>query len=292
MKGFILKVKFYIMRTISNRYIRELIADSVAKKIGKIDLHQEPSILVDKSSGDNHLENILKNGYTELNLLLPDEIIRTILSFSKTLKCFDPYNKSYGDFMIEDVEIDTHVANYRREDLIRCKPIMDLANDSAILDIVQSFLKAKPTISNINMWWSMGERNQAKDAQLFHRDVDDFRFLKLFIYLTDVSAYNGPHTFVEGSSSSSKLLKIRRYEDNEIIDVFGKDKIIEFIRPKGSAFIVNTYGFHKGLLPLQGNRLLLQIQYSLNPIGIENYQPIKIDNDNYDSYINRCLIKK
>ena len=141
------------------------------------------------------------------------------------------------------------------------------------------------------MWWSLGGRKEAKDAQLFHRDVDDFKFCKLFIYLTDVGENQGPHTYVEGSSSSSKLRKIRRYQDQEIIEAFGEEKIIKFVRDKGSMFIVDTYGFHKGTLPVDGNRLLLQIQYSLNPIGIENYKPLKINlKDSFDPYVNRLLI--
>jgi len=116
-------------------------------------------------------------------------------------------------------------------------------------------------------------------------------FCKLFIYLTDVEMENGPHVYVEGSSVSSKLRKIRRYEDLEIFHAFGKDKVKYFIFPKGAAFLVNTYGFHKGLLPNKGNRLLFQVQYSLSPIGIENYEPIDIGNHNYDPYINRLILK-
>ncbi len=64
-----------------------------------------------------------------------------------------------------------------------------------------------------------------------------------------------------------------------------------FKAPKGSAFIVDTYGFHKGLLPQKGKRLLLQVQYSLNPIGIENYEPLDIGEHNYNPYINRLILK-
>lgn len=170
--------------------------------------------------------------------------------------------------------------------------IRKIANDPGVLNLAKDFLNATPTISNVNMWWSVGGKEQAEDAQLFHRDVDDFRFIKLFIYLTDVDENSGPHTYVKGSSSSNKLLKIRRYQDEEIHQTFGKENVIEFTRPKGSAFMVNTYGFHKGLLPKSKNRLLLQVQYSLRPIGIESYDPVKVDyTEHLDSYVNRLIIK-
>ena len=97
----------------------------------------------------------------------------------KTLKCFDPFHRDLGFFDIEDVTEITHVANFQKEDLIRNEVIMKIANDPGILSVVNKFLNAKPTISNVNMWWSLGGRKQAKDAQLFHRDMDDFKFCKL-----------------------------------------------------------------------------------------------------------------
>ena len=96
---------------------------------------------------------------------------------------------------------------------------------------------------------------------------------------------------VISSSISEKLRKIKRYDDDEIENEFGKENIKYFTAPQGSAFIVDTYGFHKGLLPSKGNRLLLQIQYSLSPIGIENYEPIEVKAHPYNKYINRLLIK-
>ena len=102
---------------------------------------------------------------------------------------------------------------------------------------------------------------------------------------------NGPHVYVEGSSSSEKLRKIRRYTDDEIAASFGKDAIKYFVAPKGSSFMVDTYGFHKGLLPKDKLRLLFQVQYSLNPIGIESYEPVDIGSHSYHPYINRLILK-
>ena len=54
--------------------------------------------------------------------------------------------------------------------------------------------------------------------------------------------------------------------------------------------MVNTYGFHKGLLPKNNNRLLLQFQYSLNPIAIESYKPMSIKSFAFNPYVNRLLV--
>ena len=140
------------------------------------------------------------------------------------------------------------------------------------------------------MWWSIAGKDKAKDAQLFHRDVDDIKFCKVFVYLTDVGPNDGPHTYVRGSSNTNKLTIIRRYEDQEINKAFGKENVLYLTRPRGSYFLVDTYGFHKGTLPIDNDRLLLQVQYSINPIGIEDYKPIAKEH-NYNKYTNRLLFK-
>jgi hypothetical protein len=289
MSTFIDKVKFYAMRTVKIKPIRDAITQNVARRIGKGQKFTGNSSFITQNV-QNHFKNLNLNGFTELDNLLSTSSIEQILNHIKPLKCYDPFHRKLGEFYMENLPSVTHVANFRREDLLPCKAIMDIANDPGILNIIQEYLGAKPTISNVNMWWSIGGHEQARDAQLFHRDVDDFKFCKLFIYLTDVDADSGPHTYVKGSSASSKLMTIRRYQDEEVTSVFGENNVIEFIRPKGSGFIVDTYGFHKGLLPKKKNRLLLQVQYSLNPIGIENYNPLTEHKYNYDSYTNRCLL--
>ena len=281
------KIGFYFMRMIRAKKIREFFVQKAIKKIPKIDLPKNNG----KSVSINKNE-LTEKGYTELGLFLSSDEIDNILQKMASFKCFDPFRKELGEFRSNEIPKQVHVANYKRKDISVVKELLDIANNSDILIAVRDFLGATPTITNINMWWSIPGKEQAEQAQLFHRDVDDYKFCKLFVYLTDVEMEDGPHVYVEGSSSSPKLRKIKRYSDKEIIEVFGEKAIKHFIRPKGSAFLVDTYGFHKGLLPEQNKRLLFQVQYSLNPIGIENYEPIAFETHNYNKYVNRLILKK
>lgn len=280
------KIGFYFMRMIRAKKIREFFVQKAIKKIPKIDLPKNNG----KSVSINKNE-LTEKGYTELGLFLSSDEIDNILQKMASFKCFDPFRKELGEFRSNEIPKQVHVANYKRKDISVVKELLDIANNSDILIAVRDFLGATPTITNINMWWSIPGKEEAEQAQLFHRDVDDYKFCKLFVYLTDVKMEDGPHVYVEGTSSSPKLRKIKRYIDKEIIDVFGEKAIKYFVKPKGSAFLVDTYGFHKGLLPKQNKRLLFQVQYSLNPIGIENYEPIVFENHNYNKYVNRLILK-
>lgn len=278
------------MRKVTIKSLMDIIIRMNAKLIGKMEVKDGNSALIQDGAKEKHINNLIKEGYTVLDYKLSPEKVDEIIKYSEKINCYDTYRDASAPIDLLNPPIETQVAYYSRPDLVKFKPILDIANDPAILQVVQEFLEAKPTISNINMWWSFGGRKQAEHAQLFHRDFDDWKFCKLFIYLTDVDENSGPHIYVRKSSASPKYRKIRRYSDEEIEKAFGKENILSFTATKGAAFMVDTYGFHKGLLPKAKNRLLLQIQYSMNPIGIENYTPLKVDKVQHNKYINRLLI--
>ena len=169
--------------------------------------------------------------------------------------------------------------------------MLETINHPLVLETVGELFGCKPTISNVSMWWSLPGHATAEHAELFHRDVDDWLFIKLFIYITDVDAGSGPHVFVRGSHNSAKLARIARYTDDEVAREFGKDNVLSLTAPAGTSFLENTYGMHKGQLPLSRRRLLLQAQYSLRPISILQYKPLKVPASKaVDPYINRLYV--
>lgn len=243
--------------------------------------------------------NALKNdGILFLpDLLSPNEVAEMV-EWTKTQKAFDPFRKQLGTFRApEEAPGETHVAHYTYEQLMQAPHALRIANDPAILAIMGQCLGCKPTIASINLWWSMAGRAKAEHAELFHRDVDDWRFYKLFIYLTDVDEGAGPHVFVKASQNEAALLPIRRYQDEEVEKAFGKDRVMRITGKAGTAFLENTFGFHKGTLCESKNRLLFQVQYSVLPIFSYPYKPvpkseIKVNGFELDPFINRLFIKQ
>lgn len=152
-----------------------------------------------------------------------------------------------------------------------------LSEDPVILEIAARYLGAPPKLVGTNLWWSYpGEADAAaKDyaAQMFHYDLDDFRFVKFFFYLTDVDATAGPHVAVLGShrhkhrKSFLDHLVVRRYSDEEIEQDYGADKIVTITGKAGTGFVEDTICIHKGTTPTAKDRLVLQFQYALNDFG-------------------------
>jgi hypothetical protein len=140
-----------------------------------------------------------------------------------------------------------------------------LATRADLVDLVASYFGCTPVLDSIQAWWSYPGNDTAKEAENFHRDNESIRFLKFFIYLTDVDSETGPHVLVEGSSSSPKLTMLRRLSDNEVETEFGAERIKCIFGKAGDAFIEDTFGIHKGQLPKSKRRLLVQFRYSVLP---------------------------
>ena len=192
---------------------------------------------------------------------------------------------------------ETHVAYYSPEDVVRCPHIFDLANNPGVLAGLAQLFRCKPTIAYMTAWWSFAGHDKGEHAELFHRDVDDWRFIKLFLYVTDVDEDAGPHAYVPGSHSVGKLLRIRRFNEDEVKEAFGPESIIRFTGPGGTCFLENTYGVHRGYPPARRNRLIVQVVYSLLPtLPGAPETPLVSDvhtqlNTPLDPYINRVYVR-
>lgn len=211
------------------------------------------------------LENL---GIHRLGKVLHSAEVAELVEYLKAQAVFDPYHKAKQTFLplSEDRPLDTHVAHHLPQDIAGAPLLVRVANDPYILEIAARFLGCKPTIGYMTAWWSYPTDIGPQHAENFHRDVDDLKFLKLFVYLTDVRSGSGPHIYVTRSSASSKLRKIRRFSDEEVIAVYGEGNLLTMTGKAGEAFLEDTSGIHKGQAVEKGCRLVFQVVYSLVPL--------------------------
>jgi hypothetical protein len=166
--------------------------------------------------------------------------------------------------------------------LFEDESIQQLCTDPYFQAIAAEYLGFNPVLDLLSMWWSApGDAAlQSRAAQLYHFDMDRFKFVKFFIYLTDVDTNNGPHCYVRGSHTRkpAALLKDGRLTDEEILGHYATDELIELTGPAGTLLAVDTRGFHKGKPLLERDRLIFQIQFSDSLFG-QNYPPVSVPRD-------------
>lgn len=292
-KSFSSKLLFYVQRYSHDINLRNFLNSIIGKFLPSAKKRLSGTDFLNTGKSEEQiLQDLKNNGYSELGITLSESIVADLKLQLDNLPCykFDKKDGRLVDFNNTDASV--QLGNYDRNDLAGIPEIISIANDKKILNAIAKYLGVKPTISNINCWWSFARREKPKEAQFFHRDVDDFKFLKLFVYLTDVVSDSGPHVYVKGSHKVNKLIELKRFKDEEVAHVYPAENVISFERPKGTCFIVDTYGIHKGLLPINTNRLLLQVQYSYFPLYVETYTPLNksiSEQIELDPYVNRLI---
>ena len=226
-----------------------------------------------------------EEGYAVSPLRVPSEIVQRLCAYADATPGFptDASGKT-GDKRRYD-RADRSIAKFHfaPDDLANQVDIQNLAADSGLLDIAQRFLGCLPVLDSIAMWWSTAHLEKAADeiAQTFHIDYDRVRWLKVFIYLTDVTPASGAHVFVR----HSHLREARRAEligrgyvrlpDADIQRVYRPDEIVDICGPAGTVLFEDTSGFHKGKMPESKERLMLEFQFSCNLFGA-NYRPMHL----------------
>ena len=160
---------------------------------------------------------------------------------------------------------------YKQSDLLEIDELRSLAADKVIRQIVGRYLGCEPVFDFSVAWWSFpfGDGADSDAAQLYHFDLDRVRWLKVFVYLTDVEIYNGPHAFISGSHKNigKKIWHEGRYSDEEVFKLYKKENEVIFTAPAGTIFIEDTLGFHKGCSVKEGKRLVFEFELSINHFG-------------------------
>jgi hypothetical protein len=284
---------FYLQRQFMSARRRESVASFLAARRGARD--------GGAAAADEAVRTLRETGLFHLGRLLEPEACAGLASYFSRCLVDDPYRPERGRFLPDDDRRppESHVAYHAAADVVRAPRLLQLANDPRVLQTVQEFLGCPPTISYLTAWWSYPTGRGAQQAEHFHRDVDDWRFLKLFVYMTDVGALNGPHVYVAGSSASPKLRQIERFSDAAVEAAFGRESLRVMTGRAGEGFLEDTFGIHKGQPLVEGRRLIFQAVYSMHelPYGPKSAVVSRtevasvIGAAGIDPWINRCYVR-
>ena len=279
---------FFLQRRIGNPAKRARLAQGFS--------HLRPSPAIqDEKRADAGAQALQDCGLHMLGQLLTTEQCGELLTYFQAKPVTDPYRSDVPAFLplSDGRPAKAHIAHHDAADIIHAPYLLDLANDPRILDVVSRFLGCKPTIGYMATWWSYATGIGPQQAENYHRDVDDLRFIKLFVYLTDVTPETGPHKYVLRSASDPRLTAIRRYDDAEVHETFGLENVRTMTSRAGEGFLEDTYGFHKGQPVQSGHRLLFQVVYTLTPLPYAPKKPVATHGQGtgHDRWINRIYLK-
>ena len=271
--------------------MNDAVSRLIARRRPKVPLPKPVGVLGDlsESRGRMVVEKIRADGYAVFASVLGRETCDRLLEFAmRTPAVVRPMDNEATPPAPQTARFnpDRPLAvryDYNPSDLLKNADVQALLADPTILAVAQEYLDCEPSADVLSMWWhtNFQDRPDAGAAQFFHFDMDRMKWLKIFIYLTDVAPDNGPHVFVRGSHRTGAIPNrflyrgYQRINDDEVAAAYPKDDLLEFSAPRGTIILEDTRGLHKGAHVRGAPRLILQLQFSNSLFGT-NYPPARL----------------
>lgn len=271
-------------------HFNELLSNFIAKRRPKVQIDHPVGLLgnLQGQRGKDLHAQLKRDGFIVFPSALPaeacDRLMEMAMSTPASVRRMDhePEGAPQRTALFQPGNLLATRYDYNPSTLLDTPDVQALLADPSILHLVQEYLGCLPLADVLSMWWHTDYQKKADSnaAQLYHFDMDRVKWLKIFIYLTDVGPQNGPHSFIKGThrpkAIPAHLLQrgYARITDDEVQEAFSEEACMEFCAPRGSIIIEDTRGLHKGATVSGDARLILQLQFSNSLFGT-NYPEAK-----------------
>lgn len=282
----------YKLNHMANIDGRVVLADILAATVNEF-VERAP----DTGNVTSAVSSLTSQGCCRIDELLTRAQSAAVVGYFDGRPCYNGHTAFEGDKVARRIGAGAeafHYGSYSTTDIVRAPHLVEAANHPELLASVEGYLGCTPTLYSLNAWWSFpGKSEAAPVAQSFHRDRDDARFCTLFVYLTDVDRESDPNVYLRRTHRRN-LIEQRLAAVPEIISTlgpsdrrlladgtlfgsegYGTDRLIEQIfadqieantGPAGTAFLADTYGYHKGAPPKSGRRLMFWARYGMRQV--------------------------
>lgn len=214
---------------------------------------------------EKYVEEIKNKGFSS-SFKLPEGVFYQLIDYIKKADFEGQYTKEKVKIDYTDPMKPSKDLWYIDKDIYKkCKAAFKLAHDKKLVEIAKNYLGKEPRVHNVQAWWSFSPpEGETPHNYGFHYDIDSFKFLKFFIYLTDVGIDNGPHVIIANTHKKKNWRQKlnRRMTDKQAVELFDSDRINIMLGKAGEGFFEDTFSYHKGMVPLKP-RLIFQVEYTI-----------------------------
>lgn len=190
--------------------------------------------------------------------------------------------------------------DFNSQKLVENKLISDFATNPYWVKEVKKIIGTKPYFVGIDAWLTLPPHKKMNNyddigthvsSQMWHRDCDNLRDIKVMTYLTDVKNLDsGPFEIVTGTNKFTffnpykYLMGSAMRVENHYVQKKFKNSIYSFLGNKGETMIADTRALHRGKTIIDKNsyRVLLQLYFSNHTFGKVKY--LNLPTKNSESY--------
>ena len=212
-------------------------------------------------------------------LRMPAPVSQEILRFAQATPCFANLNR-HLEFLPSEHADAAHrfghpiLTGHFFDRVEECPAVAAVRDDPLLHGLAAGYLGDKARVISTRLWWSFPTA-AASDADLslasqekLHFDLDDWRALKFFFYVTPVDQHAGPHVYVRGTHNRRilrhQLTLVVGHSNAEILEAYGSENQVTLLGDAGYGFVADPFGFHMGTLVRNSPRLMLEVGFGVS----------------------------
>lgn len=175
------------------------------------------------------------------------------------------------DFRSIDRYIITKYPQDRKPLITASNTLLTFGLDPLILDVTNSYMGMWSKLIYFDMWYTLPLNTDTRFAsQRWHRDPEDRRKIRTFLYFTEVDAGAGPMEYLAGSHLGGPYEHVFRWEDplgipyppdGEVERLIPASQHVVLKGPPGTLIFCDTAGFHRGGISRTAPRILATSAY-------------------------------
>jgi hypothetical protein len=213
-------------------------------------------------------------------LVLAPSIHTEIARFAHETPCFGNFDRRLEFLSSDHAEAERRfnrsiLSGHYFERILRCEAALAVQRDPLLLDIAAHYLGGQARLITTRIWWSF-PTNSASDADKrlasqdkYHFDLDDWRMLKFFFYLTPVDDGSGPLVYIRGSHSrrifKHQATLLVGHAADEVLRAYGAENAVTLTGQAGLGFVEDPFGFHMGTVAKHSPRLMMEVGFGVSP---------------------------
>jgi hypothetical protein len=213
-------------------------------------------------------------------LTLNRNVVEAIARFADEETCYANFDRT-KPFLARDHQAAEQrygraiVVGHFLEKLLDCPEVGTLTGDPVLWTIAHSYLGEHAKLVATRLWWSFpSSRSTAADkslaSQAFHYDLDDWRQLKCFFYLSDVDEARGPHAYIRRSHRHKPFIfqfsPFVGKDEELLLRHYGQDAVCTITGPAGTGFVEDPFGYHVGRPVTGERRLILELSFGTSDV--------------------------
>lgn len=269
----------YPLYNLANRLLNKVLSipSDAACKLNSNDLFEQ-SVLLPRYQNllRQHKEHLPKLGADELNIVEQLEqngvCITSLDALSipdsqKLLEAAQPITNELAQQSRSPSHTGKHTLMANADQLLAHPEIISWGLSGRILKIVECYLGLPVGYGALSFYYSVADGRDA-GPRIWHRDKEDWKMVKVGVYLNDVDEFGGPFQCVKSDINKLLIETLPKYkgltnsELEQLLRTNTPDYLTSCIGKSGTVIFTDTARcYHRGKPPLQTDRSAIFFHY-------------------------------